>query len=88
MVSVDGGGFPTEVYAKKDFDGHTGTEVMGVWQAWREGGSSGGRQRCVMSGERAVELVTGDSQVSGGPHEERMYYQYDGTDTGDSQVGG
>ena len=45
VVTVDGSGLPTEGYAKIYLGRYTGAEAMGIRKEWREGKSSGSRQR-------------------------------------------
>ena len=52
------------------------------------GGSAGSGQRRVMAGDGKAESETGEAQVSGGTRGETTQDWYDGTDTGDAQVGG
>ena len=78
----------TEGYAKRDLGRRTGAEATGIRKVWQEGGSSGIRQRLVMSGDGAEALDTGNAWVNRGPRGETMWYRYSGTEMGYSQVGG
>ena len=78
MVAADGGGCPTEGYAKRDFSRRTGAEATGIRKTWREGGSAGSGQRRARAGDGAAALGTGDTQVNGGPHGEMTRNRYAG----------
>ena len=67
MVAADGGGCPTEGYAKMDFGRCTGSEEIGIRKAYQEGVSVGRGQQQVMAVDGSAASDTCCAQVIGGP---------------------
>ena len=63
VVAADGGGFPTEGYAKRDFEIRTGAEDTGIRKVWTGRGIS--RDQTMASDVRIQGSGIRDEQCSG-----------------------